>query len=113
MDKKAIGKRIRRSREKLSLSRELFSEKAGISFQFLSQIENATRGISAETLYKICTSHDISPEYILLGKQPSEGINLPAVDLINKIPPDYAELFENHVKCFLDIVMAIERKFEL
>jgi len=113
LDKVVIGKRLRRSREKLSLTREQFAEKVELSPQFIAQIENANRGMSAETLYKICTRLDISPEYILLGNQPMNELQLPYVDLLRKIPPDYSGVFEEYVKNFLDVIKIAERKYEL
>ena len=40
-----IGKRLRRQREKINMSREAFAEKANISPQFLAEIENGKKGI--------------------------------------------------------------------
>ena len=104
MDKVAIGKRLRQSRESLSLSREEFSEKVGISSQFQAQIETATKGMSAETLYKICTNFDISADYLLLGKQPTGGEQLPGVDFLKQIPPQYVGLLEENLKNFLSLI---------
>jgi len=39
-----IGKRLRRHRENMNLTREEFAEKANISPQFLAEIENGKKG---------------------------------------------------------------------
>ena len=110
MDKAIIGKRIRRQRESLLLTREEFSEKIGISTQFLAQIENATRGMSAETLYKMCVTFEISADYILLGQQATNGIKLPAVDLLSQVPPEYVGLLEETLQTFLAVIALSESK---
>ena len=45
-----IGKRLRKQREKMNMVREEFAEKAGISPQFLAEIENGKKGMSVDTL---------------------------------------------------------------
>nr|WP_317359446.1 helix-turn-helix transcriptional regulator [uncultured Tyzzerella sp.] len=62
-----IGARIKEQRKKLNLTRETFSEKISISPQFLSEIENGKKGMSIETLYKICNTFNISADYLLFG----------------------------------------------
>ena len=49
-----VGKRIRRIRSQLELTREQFAEQVGISPQFLAEIENGKKGMSADTIFKIC-----------------------------------------------------------
>ncbi len=63
-----IGKRLRRIRESLAYTREQFAEEVGISPQFLAEIENGKKGMSADTLYKICMRFDLSADHILLGR---------------------------------------------
>lgn len=62
-----IGKRLRKQREKLNMTREEFAEKAFISPQFLAEIENGKKGMSVTTLYKICSSYNLSADYLLFG----------------------------------------------
>ena len=47
----ALGLRIRRCREDIGLTREQFAEQVKISPQFLAEIENGKKGMSAETLF--------------------------------------------------------------
>lgn len=63
-----IGKRLRRQREKMNMIREEFAENAGISPQFLAEIENGKKGMSVDTLYKICHSFNLSADYLLFGR---------------------------------------------
>lgn len=104
MDKSIIGKRIRREREKLSLTREEFAERVNISPQFLAQLENATRGMSAETLYKMCVEFNISADYILLGRLTTEGLHAPGAALLSKIPTLYTEAIEDILRAFITTI---------
>jgi len=83
-----VGMRIRQTRELLSFSREKFSEKCGISNSFLADIERGKKGLSSETLYKICTAANISPEYIILGTDTSSDASA-VLALLNRMEPKY------------------------
>jgi transcriptional regulator with XRE-family HTH domain len=107
MDKTIIGKRVRHHRESLSLTRDQFAEQIAISVQFLAEIENGTKGMSAETLYKICEVSDISADYLLLGRQ-SAGSATPAMQTLGKIPPQYSEMLEDVLRAFLRTIEQAE-----
>lgn len=104
MDKIAVGKRLRRHREKLDLSREQFAEQISISPQFLAEIENGKKGMSAETLYKICENHEGIVEYLLLGRQSTNGNTTPAVQMLSEIPPQYSEMIEDILRAFIKTI---------
>lgn len=72
-----IGKRLRRQREKMNMIREEFAENAGISPQFLAEIENGKKGMSVDTLYKICNSFNLSADYLLFGRLSTDSERLP------------------------------------
>lgn len=97
MDKKLIGSRLRKQRELLDLTREQFAEKIDISPQFLAEIENGTKGMSAETLYKICQNCGISANFLLMGKEhySLESSNLGK--LISDIPAKYLPLVDEYI----------------
>ena len=103
MDKILIGKRVRRQREVSNLTREEFAEKIEISPQFLAEIENGKKGMSAETLYKICQYGGASADYILLG-QTNDGIKTPAVKMLGDIPSEYSAVIEDVLKSFLEAI---------
>lgn len=62
-----VGLRIREVRESMHLSREKFSEKCDISPSFLADVERGKKSLTAKTIYKICSSCNISADYIILG----------------------------------------------
>lgn len=63
-----VGLRIREIREACNMTREQFSEKCDISDSFLAAVENGQKSITSKTLYKICTSMDVSADYLIRGK---------------------------------------------
>ncbi len=64
----AVGERVRNYRVLNSYTQTDFAEKIGISVNFLSEIENGKKGMSQETLYKLCEYFGLSADYILFGK---------------------------------------------
>ncbi len=66
---KAIGSRIRKQRELIGYTREQFAEKLDISVRFAADIELGKRGMSIETLIKICELFSVSSDYIIWGKE--------------------------------------------
>ena len=62
---KKIGVRIRHMRESTGMVRDEFSEKVGISSQFLTDIERGRTGPSLTTLCKICDVLGVSTDSIL------------------------------------------------
>lgn len=97
-----VGKRLRRVRLQKELTREQFAEQVGISPQFLAEIENGKKGMSAETLFKICNRLDLSADYILLGKTSSAQLSDPVQAALNNFSESYLELTE-------EIIRAIEK----
>ena len=97
-----IGRRVRGVRTQFKLTREQFAEKVGISPQFLAEIENGKKGMSAETLFKLCTAFDISSDYILLGRMLLKN----AADPVSKAVNDFNE---RDKRLLQDIILAIEK----
>lgn len=63
----AMGERIKNLRLGKNLSREKFSIMADISDKFLYDIEVGNKGISADTLCRICKALDVSADWLLKG----------------------------------------------
>lgn len=66
---KDIGKRVRERRELLGYTREQFAEKLNISVRFAADIELGNKGMSMDTLIKICRLFSVSADYIIWGKE--------------------------------------------
>ncbi len=110
MDKIAVGKRIRRHREELGFTREQYAEQISISPQFLAEIENGKKGMSAETLYKICEHHEGILEYLLIGRQCASSHVTPAVQMLTSIPPEYSPMIEDVLSAFIKSIQVASQK---
>jgi len=63
---KLIGKRIARRRQVLDLTQAELAERANISPTYTGNVERGAK-CSIETLMKLCTALDVTPDYLLLG----------------------------------------------
>lgn len=68
MDNAAIGRRIRKEREKMELSREEFAEIIGLSDYYVGQLERGERQMSLPASVKIASCLHVSLDYLILGK---------------------------------------------
>lgn len=80
-----IGNRIREARLSAGYTQEAFAELIDISVNFVSEIENGKKGMSQETLYKLCKNLQLSADFILFGSDP-EPIPHDLVNLVNALP---------------------------
>lgn len=71
-NKSKIGKRIHQIRLQNEYTQAEFAEEIDISVNFLSEIENGKKGLSHDTLIKICLKMNVSADYILFGKKTRE-----------------------------------------
>ena len=75
-----MGKRVRERREMLGYTREKFAEKLDISVTFAADIELGKKGMSLDTLIKICELFSVSADYIIWGRgQENSGDNVSAL----------------------------------
>lgn len=70
IDYELLGKRIACYRKGKGLTQEKLAEKAEISNNYLSNIENNHSIPSLETILKLCIVLDITPNDLLLGIHP-------------------------------------------
>ena len=65
VDYASIGKRIKEVRNKQSITQEALAKKAGISVQFLSNVENAHAKASLATIVKIANALESGVDVLL------------------------------------------------
>lgn len=70
--KREIGMRVHKIRVEKQYTQAQFAEEIDISINFLSEIENGKKGMSQETIYKLCERFNISADYLLFGTDTSE-----------------------------------------
>jgi transcriptional regulator with XRE-family HTH domain len=107
-----IGKRLRRQREKMNMTREEFAEKATISPQFLAEIENGKKGMSVDTLYKICKNLTLSADYILFGLLSNDTLSDSAKNVIDSLPEPYLSYTEDIIQIVNNIVSESQGKYK-
>ena len=100
---KQMGARIRAQREYLGITREGLCDYVNISPQFLSEIERGIKGVSAETLYKLCNGLGISADYILMGKDSITDVSM-ILKLLSTLDKKYIPLAEDLLKTFFKTV---------
>ena len=100
---KQIGARVRVQREYLGMTREGLCNFVSISPQFLSEIERGVKGVSAETLYKLCEGLGVSADYILMGKKGASDISMVA-SMLSTLDEKYIPLAEDLLKTFFKMI---------
>jgi transcriptional regulator with XRE-family HTH domain len=81
------GGRIRELRERRGLTLDDLSARSGVSKGFLSEVENAKRGLSAEYLLRVATALGASLDYLLRGE-----LRATAAPESTVIPPELSAL---------------------
>lgn len=66
--KEEIGKRIKKIREDMQMTKEDFAKAIGISGQYLGIVERGGSCLSVEKLKVLCDLTNLSADYILFGK---------------------------------------------
>ena len=98
-----IGKRIRKKREALDLTREQLCNLVDISPHFLSEIERGKKGASAETIIKLCKGLLVSADYLLFGKEQSVDVS-ELISSVKNVEDKYIPLLEEHLRIFLKTI---------
>jgi transcriptional regulator with XRE-family HTH domain len=105
---KQAGARIRAQREYLGFTREGLCNHVDISPQFLSEIERGVKGMSAETLCKLCEFLGISADYVLMGKEGSADVS-EIQKTLSTLDEKYLPIAEELLKVFFK-AMALKQK---
>lgn len=84
MDRVALGKRIRESRNKLRFTQEVLAEKANIAVTYLGEIERGEKTPSLDVLISIAESLQVSCDYLLRDSVESATVYVDA-DISQKL----------------------------
>ncbi len=101
---KGMGERVREQRELLGYTREELAEKLDISVTFAANIELGKKGMSIDTLIKICELLSVSADYIIWGKgERPENTILDVTSELDEADVGYAEdIMKTFVKAVSD-----------
>ena len=105
----SIGGRLRAYRESLGMNRESFSEQVGLSPQFLAEAENGKKGLSAESIYKICSNSELSADYLVLGKVKRDKLRNPLDNVLQDMPGDYSVQCAKMLQAVTDIIVEAQK----
>ena len=97
-----MGKRIQERRKTLRLTQEELAERADITKQTVSRIENGQRDIGARNLFKVAKALDISPDYLLTGEFGNADIQILNQKITNLSHRQYGFL-EDFIKNFVEM----------
>ena len=100
LDKSKIGQRIRQLRVLHDYTQAEFAELVDISINFLSEIENGKKGLSQDTLARICRQLNTSADYILFGQKQSQTS---LIDLATALPIDELETTIHYLKSLIEM----------
>lgn len=96
-----IGRRLRRQRNLLGLTREQFAELAGIGAGYYGQIEVGTSQMSIDTLVKVARTSRLPLEYILFGGEDEPPYQGGLQGLLDSCTPRELRLAEKVLHLFL------------
>ena len=102
LDKSEIGQRIRQLRMLNDYTQAKFAELIDISINFLSEIENGKKGLSQDTLAKICKKLNTSADYILFGIKTKQNS---LIDTANSLSTEEIETLIH----YLDSLIAMKK----
>ena len=99
-----VGGRVRALREKRNMTREELAEAANISPQFLANVENGARGISAKTALGLAQGLQVSTDYLLTGTERLDPVML-AAEAIASLNADQREFDAESLYAIANIML--------
>ena len=104
-----VGLRIREIREACHMTQAEFSELCDISESFLAAVEGGKKSITSKTLYKICTSVNISADYFIRGNK--NGFEADAlVELLHSMDKRSRESAIRILREYIEVVNYLQSK---
>ncbi|MGN1347969.1 MAG: helix-turn-helix domain-containing protein [Acutalibacteraceae bacterium] len=105
-----IGERVRKARTSQGLSREQLSEMLDISSLFLGYIECGQRGMSLNTLQKLCLVLNVSADYILLGKDNKASERELLLESVMSIDEKFLPLAVENINNFKKLIALVKNE---
>lgn len=102
IDFTSLGKRIAKRRHELGYKQCIVAEKANISNNYLSNIENGKSIPSLETFADICNALSTTPDYLLLGIIKKNNISQEIIDNLNKCDEGTLKTINDIIICFIN-----------
>jgi len=104
-----VGLRIREVREAYHMTRAEFSEQCDISESFLAAVESGKKSVTSKTLYKICSTMDVSADYFIRGNH--QGFETDTLlEMINSMDKRPRESAVRILQEYITIINYLEKK---
>ncbi len=81
----AIAERISAKRKEMKLTQEQAADLSGLSHPYYACVERGAKGLGADSIVKVCTALDVSPDYLLTGAMTHSELSSPVIKC--KKPP--------------------------
>lgn len=95
--RKQMGERIKKRRKQLYLTQDKLAEQAGVTIQTISSAEHGTKGLRPESLLKICSVLEITPNDLYLGESSLSEMNL-VIESTEHMELEELRRLENYVQ---------------
>ena len=97
-----IGNRIREYRLENRFTQAEFAEIMDISTNFLSEVENGRKGMSQDTIYRLCKHFKLSADFVIFGIENTTPEQQPCtlnqiIDYASKLPLDELQVFIDYL----------------
>jgi transcriptional regulator with XRE-family HTH domain len=104
IDYTLLGERIAKARKERNISQARLSEKADMSNNYLSNVENSRSIPSLETLVKLCAALDVTPNDLLLGVS-TQSKDYAGSDIFESLSQCTAQE-KRYIKGFIKVLIA-------
>ena len=93
-----ISKNLKRLRSMQNISQLGLAVNAGLTHNFINDIENCKKGMSAKTLAKLCTALNVEPyQFFLPHEMPSDKTRIYLSDFNDSLQKVVKELTERYL----------------
>lgn len=99
-----IGGRIKKQRELLGITREELAEYLGVTPRFCYDLELGNKGMSINTLCKLCTALNISADYLLFGTTDNASDYAETISLLKECPSSRLDHLNKLIGIFVQAV---------
>ena len=105
-----IGERIRATRKTLGMTQAVLAEHAGMSTQFVAELEAGKKNMSVLTLARICEALNVSPDFMMgMEHEPPTEMDI-IIDYLRNLPKEHIPDVVGILRAYQSIVCRYEKK---
>jgi transcriptional regulator with XRE-family HTH domain len=99
-----FGGRVKLARKTADKTAERIAEDAGLTPQFLSDVERGRKGVSNYNLARLSQALGVSADYLLFGRTGMDETRDMMAERLAALPPAVREMAEEVIRHALDII---------